>query len=461
MKLCTQIALVVFAVSIGFIYMKYKNLSSPLPPPKFDVNAYWGPGKKEAYKEDKAVKPFKINYSDKIISDLSERIKTSVLPPPLEDVGFDYGVNSKRFSEFLNFWQNDYLPRWKSEREPFLNSLPQYTTQIQGLNIHYIHVKPNKNAGNKKVVPLLLIHGWPGSVREFYDFIGLLQNQQSDSNVVFDIIVPSLPGYGFSDGSSKTGFGVLEMSVVLRNLMIRLGYDQFYIQGGDWGSILGSTIATLFPQNVFGYHSNMCVSLSSAVGVLKTIIASNFPSYFVEKEHEDFHFPYGEKMSDLILETGYMHLQSTKPDTIGIALSNNPVGLAAYILEKFATWTFPQHRSTPDGGLDQRTDLFDAYFDNIMIYYLSKSITTSCRLYSEAMSLKQRVHQLERVPTNVPTACARFKNDLAHEIDWVLKDKFTNLVQSTYYKNGGHFAALEVTSVLYKDFMDFIKKVEK
>lgn len=132
MKLCTQIALVVFAVSIGVIYMKYKNLSSPLPPPTFDVNAYWGPGKKEAHKEDKSVKPFKINYSDKIISDLSERIKNSILPPPLEDVGFDYGVNSKRFSEFLNYWQNDYLPRWKSEREPFLNSLPQYTTQIQG-----------------------------------------------------------------------------------------------------------------------------------------------------------------------------------------------------------------------------------------------------------------------------------------------------------------------------------------
>lgn len=140
---------------------------------------------------------------------------------------------------------------------------------------------------------------------------------------------------------------------------------------------------------------------------------------------------------------------------------NNPVGLAAYILEKFATWTFPQHRSLPDGGLDSRKDLFDAYFDNIMIYYLSKSITTSFRLYSEGFSLKQREHKLERVPTNVPTGCARFKNDLAHELDWILKDKYTNLVQSTYHKNGGHFAALEVPAVLYKDFIDFVKKVEE
>lgn len=184
------------------------------------------------------------------------------------------------------------------------------------LNMHFIHVKPTKTA-NKKVVPLLLLHGWPGSVREFYDFIGLLKNQRTDSKIEFDIIVPSLPGYGFSQGSSKTGFGVLEMSVVLRNLMIRLGYEKFYIQGGDWGSALGSTIATLFPQNVFGYHSNMCIAINSVSGLFKTLIASNFPSYFVEKEYEDFHFPYGEKISGIILESGYMHLQATKPDTIG------------------------------------------------------------------------------------------------------------------------------------------------
>lgn len=146
---------------------------------------------------------------------------------------------------------------------------------------------------------------------------------------------------------------------------------------------------------------------------------------------------------------------------LGIALSNNPVGLAAYILEKFATWTFPQHRSSPDGGLDLRKDLFDAYFDNIMIYYLTKSITTSCRLYSESLSLKQQEHKLERIPTNVPTGCARFKHDLGHDIDWVLKDKFTNIVQSTYHKVGGHFAALEVPNALYDDFIGFVKKVEK
>jgi len=274
-------------------------------------------------------------------------------------------------------------------------------------------------------------------------------------------VAPSLPGYGFSQGSSKSGFGVLEMSIVLRNLMIRLGHNQFYIQGGDWGSILGSTIGTLFPQNVIGYHSNMCGVLSSGIAFLKNFIANKFPSYFVEKEYEDFFFPLSEKFPNLIIESGYFHLQATKPDTIGIALLNNPVGLASYILEKFATWTFPQHRSLPDGGLDQRKDLFDAYFDNIMIYYLSKSITTSVRLYSEAFTYKQQEYKIDQVPTNVPVGCSRFKNDLSHSIDWILRDKFTNLVQSTYYKNGGHFAALELPNTLYDDFIEFVKKVEK
>lgn len=184
------------------------------------------------------------------------------------------------------------------------------------MNVHYIRVKPTK-AANKKVVPLLLLHGWPGSVREFYDFIELLKSQRSDLNVEFDIITPSLPGYGFSQGSSKIHFGIFEMSVVLRNLMVRLGYDQFYVQGGDWGAALGSSIATLFPQNVIGYHSNMCVMLASPIGMLKATIASTFPSFFVEKEYEDFHYPYGEKFTNIILESGYLHLQATKPDTIG------------------------------------------------------------------------------------------------------------------------------------------------
>lgn len=146
---------------------------------------------------------------------------------------------------------------------------------------------------------------------------------------------------------------------------------------------------------------------------------------------------------------------------LGIALTNNPVGLAAYILEKFATWTNPNFKSLTDGGLSNRKDIQDAILDNIMIYYLTNSITTSMRLYAESFSRKQRAYQIERVPTNVPTGCARFKNDIVHSLDWQLKDKYQNLIHSTYYKEGGHFIALEAPKVLYKDFITFVNKVEK
>lgn len=202
----------------------------------------------------------------------------------------------------------------------------------------------------------------------------------------------------------------------------------------------------------------------------------------MEKEYEDFFFPLAEKLHNLVLESGYYHLQATKPDTIGmvapkrkhrfvdknlwfflllgVALTNNPVGLAAYILEKFAMWTHPDYKSFTDGGLDSRKDLQDALLDNIMVYYLTNSITTSMRLYAESFTRKQRAYKMERVPTKVPTGCARFKNDFMHSLDWQLKDKYPNLIHSTYHKKGGHFIAMEAPKILYDDFLTFVKKVE-
>lgn len=141
-------------------------------------------------------------------------------------------------------------------------------------------------------------------------------------------------------------------------------------------------------------------------------------------------------------------------------MTNNPVGLAAYILEKFAQWTYPNKKSSIDGGLDSRKDLQDAILDNIMIYHLTNSITTSMRLYAETFTPRHMAYELDRVPTVVPTGCARFKNDIAHVMDWQLIDKFPNLIHSTYYNKGGHFIALESPNILYEDFVTFVKKVE-
>lgn len=184
------------------------------------------------------------------------------------------------------------------------------------MTIHYIQAKPNIKKG-LKVIPIILLHGWPGSVLEFYDIIPKLAIEDDEKNgYVFEVIVPSLPGYGWSQSAAKPGLGAIEVSVVMRNLMLRLGHEKFYVQGGDAGSIIGRSMATLFPENVLGYHSNMC-AISTPLALTKSFIASKFPSYFMEPKYYDWFYPKADKFLWLLEETGYLHIQASKPDTIG------------------------------------------------------------------------------------------------------------------------------------------------
>jgi len=245
------------------------------------------------------------------------------------------------------------------------------------------------------------------------------------------------------------------MSVIMRNLMLRIGFDKFYVQGGDWGSVIGSNIATMFPELVLGYHSNMC-GVMTPLSTIKTFIASFYPSWFIEEEEFiNWIYPFGPKFLFLLQESGYMHIQSTKPDTIGAALQNNPVGLAAYIIEKYSTWTNPDYRNLADGGLEKYFTL-DSLLDNIMIFYLTDSITTSVRLYKE--NIVEDVHNIARVPVIPVTGCAHFKHELMHQPDFILREKFPNLIHSSYFYDGGHFASMQLPKVVYEDFLEFIQK---
>lgn len=183
------------------------------------------------------------------------------------------------------------------------------------LSLHYIHIKPQPVRG-KTIVPLLLLHGWPGSVREFYDFFPLLTRPNDASPFLFEVIAPSLPGFGWSDGATRVNFGPAEIAVVLRNLMLRVGHERFVVQGGDWGATLGSHVATLFPENVIGYHSNFC-TLQTTLSTVKLLAASLYPTAFVDSQHASWIFPLGVHFKRLMMESGYFHLQATKPDTIG------------------------------------------------------------------------------------------------------------------------------------------------
>lgn len=183
------------------------------------------------------------------------------------------------------------------------------------LNIHYIHARDTSSKA-KNVVPLLLLHGWPGSVREFYEIIPKLIKPTGDT--AFVVIAPSLPGYGWSDGASVSGLSPAKVAVIMRNLMVKLGFKRFVIQGGDWGSSIGSSVAALFPENVIAFHSNMCIGTSlSPMGALKGFVAGLYPSFFIPADYVDLVFPAKDKFANMMEETGYFHLQATKPDTIG------------------------------------------------------------------------------------------------------------------------------------------------
>lgn len=303
---------------------------------------------------------------------------------------------------------------------------------------------------------MILLHGWPGSVVEFYDIIPLLTTESNDRDFVFEVIAPSLPGYGFTDPSAKKGMNYGEAAILFNHLMQRLGHQKYFVQGGDWGAAIGMSIATFFPDSVLGYHSNMC-AIMTPMSFIRATIASFLPNRFVDPKYHAYYYPASKNFMELIHESGYMHIQATKPDTIGVALANNPIGLAAYILEKFSTWTNPAYRDLSDGGLEKYFTL-DKLLDNIMLYYIPNSITSSQRFYKEAF-LDPLLFDIDRIPTPVPTACARFRYELMHQIDWVLQEKYPNLVQANHFEDGGHFAAMQLPKVLYQDIVSFVKKV--
>lgn len=199
----------------------------------------------------------------------------------------------------------------------------------------------------------------------------------------------------------------------------------------------------------------MCVANSPLANV-KTFIASIKPSLFIKNEKlASWIYPFAPKFMYILQESGYMHLQATKPDTIGVALQNNPLGLAAYIIEKFSTWTNPDYRNLPDGGLEKYFTL-DALLDNIMVYYLTNSITTSVRIYKESF-IEDATYEIGRVPAIPPTGCVHFKYELMHTSDFILKDKYLNILSQNLIDDGGHFAAMQLPKVLYEDFVSFVQ----
>ncbi|XP_076128434.1 epoxide hydrolase 1 [Alosa pseudoharengus] len=419
-------------------------------------DGWWGIGDAPLGNEDESISTFMVETSQKEIEDLHRRIDQTRPFPSLEDSQFNYGFNSKVLQKVVTYWRNVF--DWKKQVDK-INKYPHFKTKIEGISVHYVHVKPKRKTN---CVPIIMVHGWPGSFYELYGIIPLLTEPANLDDIAFEVICPSIPGYGFSEAPHKKGFDSVCAARIFLKLMKRLGFSQFYAHGGDWGWLITTNMAQLDPKAVKGLHLNFAPPAKPGFPmILSLMLGWRFPKLFGFTEHDVKRlYPCMEKMVvEPVKEMGYMHIQATKPDTAGRALNDSPVGLAAYILEKFSTWTDLEFRDLEDGGLERKFSL-DDLLTNVMIYWTTESIISSMRFYKE--NFGQGLNQPHAsIPVYVPTALASFPNELMHTPKLWAKQKYHKLIAFTPMARGGHFAALEEPELMMQDIQHFIKILEK
>jgi microsomal epoxide hydrolase len=378
-----------------------------------------------------AIVPFKINVSDSILKDLQERLARTRYPGEIENSAWNYGTNLTYLRELVTYWQRTF--DWRGQ-ERKLNSLPQFKTSIDGIDIHFIH----QQSSHANATPIVLIHGWPGSVFEFTKVIDRFTNPTrfgGDANDAFHVVALSLPGYGFSGKPRVPGFNPRKMAEVVAQLMARLGYSRYGAQGGDWGGIIVRQLGHVDPTHLIGLHSNMCVAAAPA---------GDNPNEGVSPE-EMKHVE--ASRAKIATETAYQEIQSTKPMTLGYGLNDSPAGLAAWIVEKFRTWS-------DSGGDIEKRFTKDELLTNVMIYWVTEAAPSSIRIY-----LENRVDPGVRGRVEVPFACARFPAEPFANVPRRWVEAQYNVVQYTEMPRGGHFAALEEPELLVDDVRKFFRNL--
>nr|AEE61648.1 unknown [Dendroctonus ponderosae] len=450
----------VFVAFVGIVLVFIYNQTQDVPLPTLE-DKWWGKGPKIV--ETRKITNRQINVPEEVILDLKSRLRnTKPFHPSLDGVNQFYGIHVTALNNVLNYWKNEY--NW-TERQAYLNQHQHFFVNIRGLEIHFLHIKPKRivheNGRKLKVLPMLIMHGWPGSVREFYDIIPKLTEPRNDKDFVFELILPSLPGFGFSETSTKPDLSVIQMGQIFADLMNILGFEKFYVQGGDWGSYVAQSMASFYPERVIGLHSNMCYC-NTKMTYVKFLIGNYWPGLIYEDyEMSTIYNTTANTLKFLTEETGYFHIQATKPDTVGVGLRDSPMGLAAYMLEKFSTLTNPNYRNLEDAGLTEKFTL-EQLLDNVMIFWVTQSMTSAMRIYAQYFTdfdMNRRVIHGTKIYT--PTACARFKYEILHLPKSILSERFKNLVYLSQYDQGGHFAAFEEPDLFAEDIYMFVEKVEK
>jgi pimeloyl-ACP methyl ester carboxylesterase len=358
-----------------------------------------------------AVSPFEIAIDDTVIADLAERLARTRWPErePVED--WSQGVPLDYLQRLCGHWEHSY--DWR-RCEARLNSFANFRTEIDGLGIHFLHARSPHDAA----LPLVMTHGWPGSVAEFFDVIGPLTDPVAHGGHpadAFHVVCPSLPGYGFSDKPDTTGWGVERTASAWGELMSRLGYERYGAQGGDWGAAVTTALGVLDAEHVVGIHLNML-----------TIGPGRDPGELTDQERAAL-----ESMSRYHeWDAGYATQQATRPQTIGYLLLDSPVGLCAWILEKFWSWTDTDGDPVAVLGADR-------ILDNVMLYWLTGSGASSARMYWESFRTRPRL------TVDVPTGVSIFPREIFRPSRRWAERRYRNIVHWAELARGGHFAALE------------------
>ena len=381
-----------------------------------------------------SITPFEIVVPDAAINDLKTRLQNTRLPDQISETTWEYGTDKTYLTELIDYWENEF--DWK-EQERTLNEFDHFKTEIDEIEMHFIH----QRSEHPNAIPLMIVHGWPGSISEFSKIIDPLVAPVAyggSASDAFHVITPSLPGFGFSSAPTQPGYSPEKIAHILAALMEKIGYQRYAIAGGDWGAIINRHLAFNYPDRLIGLHSNM---------MLAGPPTDREQRADVTQVEETARAARGAYMQN---ERAYQQIQGSKPQTLGYGLNDSPTGLAAWIVEKFHGWTDMPQGAT--GYLDNHFTK-DELLTNIAIYWFTGTITSSTRIYYE--NSKTPI-ETPLGFINVPTGAAIFPAEIfVTPRAWA--EAAYDLRHWSVMSEGGHFAALEKPDLYLNDLQIFFR----
>ncbi len=381
--------------------------------------------------EDTAIRSFHIAVPEAALEDLRNRIAGTRWPDRELVSDQSQGVKLKTIQDLVRYWGKDY--DWR-KAEAKLNALPEFVTQIDGVDIQFVQVKSR----HPNAMPLLITHGWPGSIFELIKVIGPLTDPTAyggRAEDAFDLVLPSMPGYGFSGKPQGTGWGPDRIARAWDVLMKRLGYKYYVSQGGDWGSVVARAMARQAPAGLLGIHVNMPATVPADVAQALNN-GEPAPRGLTDVERAAF-----DSLNDLYKRGGgYAAMMVTRPQTVGYGLADSPAGQAAWIYDKFAAWTHT-------GGEPERELSKDDMLDDITLYWLTNSATSSAQLYWENNNNNFNAMNQKTAEISIPVAVTVFPGEIYRAPRSWTQQAYRNLIYFHEVDKGGHFAAWEQPGV--------------